>query len=131
MATLFGWVNTLTAFTVLGNINVGSKLVWYLLVILLWVFLMVWDTLLLDVSWWSIRFRDFKVNYAKACLQYGEYNAWHERPDWDNAPLPMIKTNPLRIKLVKPPLICGIYWWWWLFSGILAGLGIIILSVIF
>lgn len=83
-------------------------------------FLTLWTPLVLDIVWWLIRYRDFKANEAAAIQQYfGESNAWCERLDWDNCPLPAIRLNPLRVEAWKPPLIFGLYWWWILLTAAL------------
>jgi hypothetical protein len=83
--------------------------------VLKFVFLALWTVLGLDVTWWLIRYRDFKVNPNASKQYFGETNAWHQREDWDNCPLPLIG---------KPELIFGCYWWWLLFSILLTGLGL-------
>jgi len=77
--------------------------------ILTWVTLMLWDILSLDVAWWIIRYYDFKKDYEKAKISYGEPNPWHLRTDWDNW-------------LGLP--VYGVYWWWYVFT-----LLIVILSI--
>jgi flagellar biosynthesis component FlhA len=79
-------------------------------------FLSLWTVLMLDVTWWLIRYRDFTVNENAAIQKYfGETNSWHMQTDWDNCPLPVIG---------KPKLVYGCYWWWWLFAGLLFLLGL-------
>ncbi len=106
MAILFGTVNTLASVAIFGGFTLAG--------FLLWLWLMLWDTLMLDVTWWVIRFLDFKTrpDYALV-LYYPEKNAWHERADWDN--------------WLDFPLFCGCYWWWTVFALLLAGLGIMVL----
>ncbi len=90
-----------------------------------WLFLMVWDTLLLDVVWWIIRYMDIthlgqvlvfvKVFGWEWAVRYPDVNQydlgkgkpWHSQADWDN--------------WLHPPLIAGCYWWWWMFTLVLAG----------
>lgn len=105
MAVLFGTINALAAAAIFGLISVPG--------FLLWVWLMIWDTLMLDVTWWLIRFYDFKFRREYALQLYGETNAWHEREDWDN--------------WLGFPLVAGVYWWWWLFAAILTVLGVAVL----
>jgi hypothetical protein len=78
-----------------------------------WLFFMTFDPLMLDVVWWLIRYYDFKKDYGKAVLSYGEPNAWHSKTDWDN--------------WLKLPLIFGIYWWWYVFTTICIILGAVLL----
>ena len=78
--------------------------------ILKFVFLCLWTPLVLDVTWWLIRFYDFKSKPDASLLYFGETNAWHLRSDWDNCPLPLIG---------KPPLVLGVFWWWWVLGGVL------------
>ena len=106
MAILFGTVNALASVAIFGTFTFAG--------VLLWVWLMLWDTLILDVTWWLIRFLDFKVrpSYARV-LYYPEKNAWHERGDWDN--------------WLGLPLFFGCYWWWTAFSFLLFGLGVSII----
>lgn len=92
MFTLFGAVNYLA---------VGVS--W------IWIWLLLWDTLSLDVAWWVIRYYDFKRDPVAAEESYGEPNAWHLRTDWDN--------------WLGLPLVFGTYWWWWVFSIILVVFG--------
>ena len=80
----------------------GADNVWQFL------FLLVWAPLALDVTWWLIRYFDFKRDPIKAAESYGEENAWHSREDWDN--------------WLGLPLVAGCYWWWW----VLGGLGIVL-----
>jgi hypothetical protein len=95
---------------------------------LFWVWLMLWDTLILDVVWWVIRYRDithlgqvmFSVKFLKCSwivmyptineYDYGRGNAWHLRDDWDN--------------WLHPPLVVGCFWWWWMFAAALAVLSV-------
>jgi hypothetical protein len=79
--------------------------------LLLWTWLMVWSFLMLDVTWWVIRYFDFQNHPDEAIGWYnGETNAWHEQSDWDN--------------YGGLPLWAGVYWWWWIFMIILMVLGI-------
>ncbi len=118
MAVFFGVINAIVAVFFFALQPKGPAL---------WVWLMVWDTLVLDVVWWFIRGYDFYVDYMKACASYNEPNAQPAAADWDNCPIYIIRFNPLRVEQVKLPLILGVYWWWWLFIFILIGLGLIIL----
>jgi hypothetical protein len=105
MGVLFGTINLLATVAICPNFT------WYGLG--LWIWLMIWDTLILDVTWWIIRFFDFKFRPAYALqLYFPETNAWHEQADWDN--------------WLNPPLVFGCYWWWWVFGGILSILGAVI-----
>ncbi len=81
--------------------------------LLVWVWLMIYSILVLDVTWWVIRAVDFHRNTEAAVKFYGELNKWHLQTDWDN--------------YLKLPLICGVYWWWWLFTLLLTVLGLIII----
>jgi len=82
-------------------------------------FLCLWTPLVLDVTWWIIRYYDFKSNEPLAIILYNEEtNAWHKPTDWDNCPLPLIG---------KPPLVFGVFWWWWMLSGVLAVIGYFII----
>jgi hypothetical protein len=105
MLALFGWVNSLTIYVVLGESLSFAG-------ILSFVWLMVWDILMLDITWWVIRWWDFRINPGKAIRFYGEPNAWHLKTDWDN--------------WLGLPLIGGTYWWWYVFAGILAVLGVVL-----
>jgi len=112
MALLFGWVNALTVCAVF---NVGFSLL-NLWAFLVWLWLMLWDTLILDVVWWLIRLYDYRVDYEKAVRSYNwEPNAWHLQSDWDN--------------WLHPPLVLGVYWWWHVFADSLAGLAVLIVGV--
>jgi hypothetical protein len=101
--------------------------------------------LILDVTWWIIRFQDlthlgkimfsitflvweWTVNYP-AVNEYdnGQGLPWHSKQDWDNCPIFLLRLHPLRIERLKPPLIFGCYWWWWLFFFMLISLGLVIL----
>ncbi len=89
------------------------------------VFLIVWAPLMLDVTWWSIRYLDVThlgqtwrlsdltiwVFPAVNPYDYGAGKAWHSRDDWDN--------------WLGIPLIGGCYWWWWMLGGLLAVLATI------
>jgi len=107
MAVLFGTINTLAATAIFGALTTAG--------FLLWIWLMLWDTLILDVTWWAIRFLDFRLrpNYALK-LYYPEVNAWHEQADWDN--------------WLGLPLFNGCYWWWTAFTLLLffVGLSVVI-----
>ena len=108
MALLFGWVNALTVCAVF---NVGVAVLLSVQVFLTWLWLMLWDTLILDVVWWLIRCYDYHVDYVKAVRSYnGELNGWHLQSDWDN--------------WLHPPLVCGVYWWWHVFLGVLVVIGV-------
>jgi hypothetical protein len=76
-------------------------------------FLLTWAPLALDVTWWLIRYFDFKRDPKKAEQQYGESTAWHSQGDWDN--------------WLGLPLVAGCYWWWWCLAGILVVLGVLML----
>ena len=76
-------------------------------------FLLIWAPLALDVTWWVIRYFDFKRDPVEAAKRYGEPNAWHLQTDWDN--------------WLGLPLVLGCYWWWWLLGGVLVVLGVLIL----
>ncbi|TRO45520.1 hypothetical protein E2P30_01440 [Candidatus Bathyarchaeota archaeon] len=76
-------------------------------------FLVLWFPLILDVTWWVIRYYDFCNDQEKAKLSYNEPNAWHLQTDWDN--------------WLGLPLVFGVYWWWWLLSGLLIAIGAVIL----
>ena len=118
MALLFGWVNALTVTVMYHAFSVSG--------VALWFWLMLCDTLLLDVVWWSIRY--FDITYlGKEWLLFGftvwtfptenEYDGglgkpWHSRSDWDN--------------FLKLPLIGGTYLWWIIFVGVLILLGVTI-----
>jgi hypothetical protein len=77
-------------------------------------FLLIWAPLALDVTWWVIRYFDFKRDPVKAAESYGEPNAWHSKEDWDN--------------WLNMPLVGGCYWWWWLLCGVLVVLGALALK---
>ena len=81
--------------------------------LLSFIFLVLWFPLILDVTWWVIRYYDFSKDYEKAKLSYNEPNGWHLQTDWDN--------------WLGLPLVVGVYWWWWLLSGILIAIGVAIL----
>jgi hypothetical protein len=103
---------------------------------LLWLWLMLWDTLILDVVWWLIRFMDIthlgQIMFAIKFLRwewvveypqineydYGKGKPWHDPADWDNCPLPFIG---------RPPLVFGCYWWWAVFAVVLVVLGVVTL----
>ena len=89
MAILFGTINLLASVAIFGAFTLAG--------FLLWIWLMLWDALVLDATWWLIRFFDFKLrpNYASV-LYYPEKNARHERADWDN--------------WLGLPLVLGCYW---------------------
>lgn len=74
-------------------------------------FLMVWTPLMLDVTWWIIRY--YQITHGEN--QYGEPNAWHLQSDWDN--------------WLGLPLVAGCYWWWWVLSIVCAVLGALIVTV--
>ncbi len=120
MAVLFGAINAIVAGLLLGFTFEAF---------LLWIWLMIWDVLILDVVWWFIRGYDFYMDYMKAFESYKEPNAQPLASDWDNCPIYRIRLNPLRIEAWKPPLFLGVYWWWWLFFFVLIGLGAGILFV--
>lgn len=101
MAILFGTINALASVALFGPFSAQG--------ITVWVWLMLWDTLMLDVTWWVIRYFDFQIRPEYALKLYGEPNAWHLQTDWDN--------------WLGLPLINGTYWWWYVFGGILALLG--------
>ena len=108
MAILFGTINALASAAIFGVFTLAG--------FLLWVWLMLWDTLVLDVTWWLIRYLDFKLRPSFALVLYfPEKHAWHERADWDN--------------WLHPPLVCGVYWWWHVFAAVLVALGALILWV--
>lgn len=107
MATLFSWVNLLTVNIIFTGFTLVS--------LLSWVWLMLWDILILDVTWWIIRYYDYKRNYAAAAKQYNEPNMWHLRGDWDN--------------WLGLPLVKGVYWWWWLFAVSLLIIGLTIIEL--
>jgi hypothetical protein len=110
MGAFFGTVNAgavcfvFPAFSVVGG--------------LVWVWLMLWDVLVLDVVWWVIRYYHFKTNLAFALVLYApEVNAWQDVRDWDNAPLfgrliPLVQIGRFRC-----------YWWWLVFAVVLGVLG--------
>lgn len=77
-------------------------------------FLLFWSPLALDVTWWVIRYFDFKRDPNAAQKFYGESNPWHQQSDWDN--------------WLGLPLVFGCYWWWWLFGGVTFVLGATILN---
>jgi hypothetical protein len=79
--------------------------------LLLFAFLLVYAPLALDVTWWLIRYADFRVDSVKAQASYGEPNAWHEVADWDN--------------WFGLPLVLGVYWWWLVFTFVLVVLGVV------
>ena len=109
MGLLFGFVNALTVLVV-QLLSVAPLL--SLQAFTVWLWLMIWDTLMLDVTWWLIRFFDFKVRPSFALmLYYPEKNAWHERADWDN--------------WLGLPLVLGCYWWWYMFAGSLAAIAMV------
>ena len=101
---------------------------------LLFTYFTIWDILILDVSWWIIRYVDIthigkswglwvtwnnEYTYVPIHIfpksnpyDHGEGKPWHSLSDWDSAGL---------------PLWLGTYSWWWLLSGILAVLGTVVL----
>jgi hypothetical protein len=129
MALLFGSFNVIAVIAInllLGLPYFGWK------PFVEWLFLMVWDTLILDVVWWTIRCMDithlgqvllfvkiFGWEWAVLYPEVNEYDLdkgkpWHSQADWDN--------------WLHPPLIAGCYWWWWwTFVLVLAGSGAYIL----
>jgi hypothetical protein len=113
---------------------------------------MLWDTLILDVVWWVIRYMDIthlgEVMFALKFLrwdwvvtypQVNEYDLgnglrWHVRTDWDNAPIYLVryaKERGLYLEKWKPPLVFGCYWWWSVFAALLAGLGAYLIWLVF
>jgi len=120
MGLLFGWVNSLTAYIICGTTTQGF---------LLWVWLMLWDTLILDVVWWLIRYLDI-TNLGKTWTlfnyviwkfpvnneyDYGQGKPWHSKEDWDN--------------YGKVDLWHGIYAWWYIFTALLIVLGVMIVAL--
>ena len=99
MAVLFGIINI-----------IGLSFDWHS--VGEWLFFMIYDPLILDVTWWVIRYFDYRKDYDKAVESYGEPNAWHHWKDWDN--------------WLNPPLIAGFYWWWWVFTVVLIILGLVV-----
>jgi len=111
--------------------------------LIIWLFLTLWDILILDVDWWLHRFLDFtfKVcftvpSYFRWLLQvdgpyyillgkeesirrYGESHRWHLRPDYDNYKLPWMQERPQLFCIGK--FRC--YWWWIIFTLALVVLG--------
>ena len=127
MALLFGAFN---AFAVCLIFNIPVEGLVNAKAALCWLWLMLWDTLILDVVWWVIRYCDFKRDYEKAVLSYnGERNVWHEWPDWDNCPVYIIRFDPLQVEKVKLPLFFGVYWWWLAFPAMLTVIGVVVLHV--
>ncbi len=121
MAVLFTAINAIAAMFIFSLEPKGLGL---------WVWLMVWDTVTLDVVWWFIRGYDYYCDYTKAVASYGgELNGKPERPDWDNCPIYIIRLNPLRVESWKPPLLWGCYWWWWACYFVLVVLGALIVFV--
>ncbi len=119
MALLFGWANALTVSVAFGA-NLSPR------GFLLWLWLMVWDTLMLDVVWWVIRYLDV-MHLGQTWRLLGrvvwrfpvknEYDggsgaAWHSRGDWDN--------------YLGLPLVLRCYAWWWIFG--VAGTCVLVLS---
>lgn len=145
MATLFGSFNAFCVI-IIYTIPVETP-IFNLQAFFSWLWLMLWDTWILDVVWWIIRYQDithlgqtmfsitffvweWSINYP-ALNEYdnGQGKSWHSREDWDNCPIYIIRFNPLRFEKIKLPLFFGVYWWWWLFLFILIGLGLVILYV--
>jgi hypothetical protein len=91
------------------------------------VFLTLWTPWTIDWVWWLIRKYHFStMSFMEASkLYFGETNSWCEQSDWDNCPLPVIRLNPLRIEVWKPPLICGLYWWWIMLGVLLAAIALL------
>ena len=108
-----------------------------------WLFLTLWDILMLDVDWWMHRFCDFTVKVCfnvplwlgwllqvdgpyylllgkeEAIRRYGEPHRWHLRSDYDNYKLHWMRERPELFKVGK--FRC--YWWWVIFSLALVVLG--------
>jgi hypothetical protein len=136
MAVFFGTLNLGFAYA-LANESLNQFVIW--------LFLLLWDTLMLDVYWWVHRFFDFtfKVcftvpNWLRWLLQvdgsyyillgheeserrYGEKHRWHLRTDYDNYKLPWMKERPPLFHVGR--FRC--YWWWVIFGLVLVGLGIL------
>ena len=105
IAILFETINTLASAAIFGAFTFAG--------FLLWVWLMLWETLMLD-TWWMIRYLDFKLRPSFALvLHLPEKNAWHERVDWDN--------------WLGLPLLCGSYWWSHMFAAVFVPLDTLIL----
>ncbi len=120
MAVLFGSFNAIAILS--ANLLLDLPII-SLKPFLEWTWLMVWDTLVLDVVWWTIRYQDIthlgEVLFAWKLLEwewvvtypevneydFGKGKPWHSREDWDN--------------WLHPPLILGTYPWWFLFASIL------------
>ncbi len=86
--------------------------------IILFIFFTIWDILVLDISWWVIRYFDiiymgksitffgYAIHKFPTTNSYdkGKGKPWHSPSDWDAAELPLwLKT----------------YAWWWITAGIL------------
>ena len=109
MAVLFGFINSI-------------GLTWGVAGFVEWLTWMLWDTLMLDVTWWIIRWLDLthlnQVWSIRGLVvwrfpMYNDYDSglgkpWHSKEDWDN--------------WLGYPLIRGVYWWWWCFSVCISGL---------
>jgi hypothetical protein len=135
MALLFGTFNAFAVCLIfrLPLESVGFAAFLNARACLTWVWLMLWNILILDVVWWIIRYEDLKhlgqVMFAVKFLRlqwvveypaineydYGQGKPWHSREDWDN--------------WLHPELWFGTYPWWFVMAGLLVviGSGIVVL----
>ena len=137
LSTYHGWM-----FIFFANLNVGYTnvfpLPWYVQLVI-FIFLMVWDILILDVTWWIIRFLDitylgktWRIKNASSDIDivvwrfptvnyydHGKGLRWHSDGDWDAAGFGQYRLGMLHC-----------YKWWIWSAAALTVLGVVIFAFI-